>query len=39
MLDMMDLIGKHMNVNVGEIPPELYASEGEMSSVLEIWLV
>jgi len=36
MLDMMDLIGKCRDVNVGETPPELYASEGEMSSVLEI---
>ena len=39
MLDMMDLIGKHRNVNVGKTPPGLYAGEGEMSSILESWLM
>jgi len=28
MLDMMDLIGKRRDVNVGETPPGLYAGEG-----------
>jgi len=39
MLDMMDLIGKRRDANVGKTPPRLYAGEGEMSSILESWLM